>query len=254
MSRISKKLDTHGTAANQSAYSYVSIDLLRDYLMFELQGNNLFWAGSWVLTKTHGIPMGGKISAQLASLYLMTREMIALDVSLFGSRVLRTCYRDNIYFFGGPGSVYPHLHSRRETLSTVYDIAVTFEQAGSPVDLLEVRVRMLAKGLSVTLRPKACDILNGLLTNILRWPDAFSTNTNFVLQSMISAVIGKCRFWKISRKDVANNILLSAGEMGFKNYQSCTYYKKVHSALLRNGITVNRHEALHAWHIGSLLH
>ena len=184
--------------------------------MFELQGNNLFRAGSWVLAQTHGIPMGGKISAQWASLYLMTREMIALDVSLFGSRVLRTRYRDNIYFFGPTGSVYPHLQSWQTTLSTVYDIPVTFKQAGSTVDLLEVRVRMLTKGLSVTLRPKACDILSGSVTNILRWPDAFWTNTSFVLQSMIPAVNGKCRFWKISRTDVANNILLSAGEMGLK--------------------------------------
>ena len=192
-SKISKNLDTHGRAANQSAYSYVSVDLLQDYLMLELQRNNLFRAGSWVLALTHGIPMGGKISA---SLYLMTREMTALDVSLLGSRVLRTRYQDNIYFFGPSGSVYPHLQSWETTLSTGYDIPVTFEQTGSTVDLLEVRVRMLTKGLSVTLRPKACDILSGSVTNILRWPDASSTNTSFVLQSMIPAVIGKCRFWK----------------------------------------------------------
>ena len=43
---------------------------------------------------------------------------------------------------------------------------MTFEEAGSTVDLLEVRVRMLAEGLSVTLRPKACDILSGVVTNI----------------------------------------------------------------------------------------
>ena len=49
------------------------------------------------------------------------------------------------------------------------------------------------------------------------------------------------------------NILLSAGELGFKNYLSCTYYRKMHSALLKLGITVNRHEALHAWHVASLL-
>ena len=205
VSRISKKLDTHGRAANQDAYTYVSVDLLKDYLVFELQGNHLFRAGSWVLAETHGIPMGGGgISAKLASLYLMTREMIALEVSLFGSRVLRTRYRDNIYFFGPSGSVYPHLHTWQDTLSAVYAIPVTFEQAGSTVDLLEVRVRMLTGGLGVTLRPKACDILSGQVTNILRWSDAFSTNTSFVLQSMIPAVMGTCRFWKISKTDVAN--------------------------------------------------
>ena len=177
VSRISKKLDTHGRAADPSAYSYVSIDLLRDYLKFELQGNNLFRAGSWVLAQTHGMPMGGKISAQLASLYLMTREMIALDVSLLGSRLLRTRYRDVIFFFGPPGSVYPNLQSWQTTLNTLYGIPVTFEQAGSTIDLLEIRVRMLTKGLSVTLCPKACDILSGVVTNILRWPDAFSWPT-----------------------------------------------------------------------------
>ena len=211
VSCISRKVDTHGRAASQDAYSYVSVNLLRDYLMFELQGTNLFRAGSWVPAQTHGIPVGGKISAQLASVYVMTREMTALDVSLFGSRVLRTRYQDNIHFFGPPGSVYPHLHSWQEALSTVYAIPVTFEEAGCTVDLLEVRAPMLARGLSVTLRPKACDILGDLVTNILRWPDAFSTNTSFVLQSMIPAVIGKCRFWKISKTDVANNNLLSAG-------------------------------------------
>ena len=77
--RIFEKLDVHGRAANRDAYSYVSVDLLRDYLLFELQGNNLFRAGSWVLAQYHGIPMAGKISDQLASLYLMTRGMIARD-------------------------------------------------------------------------------------------------------------------------------------------------------------------------------
>ena len=53
---------------------------------------------------------------------------------------------------------------------------------------------MLTRGFSVPLRPQACDILSGLVRNILRWPNAFSTNTIFVLQSMIPAAIGKCRF------------------------------------------------------------
>ena len=253
VSRIAKKLHTHGRAANQDAYTYVSIDLLKDYLVFELQGNHLFRVGSWVLAQIHGIPLGGNISAQLASLYLMVREIIALDVSLFGSRVLCTRYRDNIYFFGPPVSVYPHLRTWQDTLRAVYAIPVTFEQAGSTVDLLEVCVHMLTQGLSVTLRPKACDILSGKITSILRWPDAFSTSTGFVPQSMNPAVMGQCRFWKISKTDVANNILLSTGELGLKNYASSTYYRKVHSALLQHGITVNRHETIRAWLIGSLM-
>ena len=126
----------------------------------------------------------------------MTREMIALDVSLSGSRVLRTRYPDNIHFFGPLVSVYSHLHSWEEALSAIYAIRVTFEQAGSTVDLLKVRVRMLTGGLSVTLPHKACNILSGLVTNVPRWADAFSTNTSIVLQSMIPAVIDKCRFWK----------------------------------------------------------
>ena len=253
VSLIAKKLYTHGRAVNQDAYTYVSIDLLKDYLVFELQGNHLFRVGSWVLAQIHGIPFGGKNSAQLASLYLMVSEIIALDVFLFGSRVLCTCYRDNIYFFGTPGSVYPHLRTWQDTLSAGYAISVDHEQAGSTVDLLEVCVHMLTRGLSVTLRPKACDILNGKISSILRWPDAISTNTSFVPQSMNPAVMGQRRFWKISKTDVANNMLLSAGELDLKNYASSTYYRKVHSALLKHGITVNRHEAIHAWHIGSLM-
>ena len=123
---------------NKDTYSYVFVGLLRDYVMFELQGNKLFRAGSWVLAQTHGITMGRTISAQLAFLYLMTRGMVAPDVSLISSQVLRTRYRDNIYFFGPPGSVYPHLLTLQEALSVVFAISVTFEHTGSIVHSSEV--------------------------------------------------------------------------------------------------------------------
>ena len=141
MTHKSKPLDTHRRAANQNTYSYLSVHLLRNYLMYELQGNIVFRAGSFVLARTHGIPMGGKISAQLATLDVMTREMIALHFSLFASWVLRTRYRDNIFFLGPHGSVSPNLHSWQEALSAVSPTLVTFSQAGSTVDLLHAGLR-----------------------------------------------------------------------------------------------------------------
>ena len=124
---------------------------------------------SWVTTYSVPASPEGKISAHLVSLYLMLREMTQRNISLFGARVLCTRYSDNTYFFGPEGTVYPQLESCREHLSTVYSILVTFEQSGSTLDMLEVRVRLSPGGLGVMLCPKTWSILTRTTTNNLRW-------------------------------------------------------------------------------------
>ena len=42
---------------------------------YELLHNTWFHAGSWVLMQLDGVPIGGPISAQAASLYMAVKEL-----------------------------------------------------------------------------------------------------------------------------------------------------------------------------------
>ena len=139
-------------------YHYIPVECLGNFGDFKLHFNNLFCAGGNVLSQHRGVRMGGKLSSQLSSLFLMCEEMHNTDISLVGSAVFHTRYKDNIYVCRPLATVFPFMLLWCDALSTLYTIPVQVEGYGSAMDVLESIVRVTNKGLSMTVRCKTLEL------------------------------------------------------------------------------------------------
>ena len=136
ISTIDTKFDCLHRAPGMDTYRYIPVATLRDFVDFEPRFNNLFCAGGYVMSQHRGVPMGGKLSSQLSSLFLMCKEMHNKRLSLFGDSVFHTSYKDNIYVCGPPGSVFPFIQEWCDSLREPYTMPVQIEGFGCQMDLL----------------------------------------------------------------------------------------------------------------------
>ena len=171
ISTVDKKIDCLHRAPGMDTYHYIPVATLRDFVDFELRFNNLFCAGGYVMSQHRGVPMQGKLSSQLSSLFLMCKEMHNTRLSLFGDSVFHTRYKDNIYVCGPPGSVFPFIHEWCDTLSELYIMPVQVEGFGWKVDVLESTIYVPGTGLSMQVRCKTLDQATQNSKPFRRWPD-----------------------------------------------------------------------------------
>ena len=165
-------------------YHHIPVECLRDFVDFELRFNNLFCAAGYVLFQHRGVPMGGNLSSQLSSLFLMCKEMHNTHISLFRSAVFHTRYKDNIYVCGPPGTVFPFMLLWCDALSTLYAIPVQVEAYGSAMDVLESTICVTNKGLSMTVHCKTLEMSQRNSKPYRRWPDPWSLNSRSVMKSI----------------------------------------------------------------------
>ena len=236
ISKFSKFGDKHGRAPRPEDYTYYPLAFIRKYIEFELTGNHLFRAGSFVLAQHIGIPMGGKLSAQLSSMYLMYRESLNVNKSLFGPKVLCARYKDHLYFSGPAGSVIPCLESWMKVLATAYAMPLQLGGTGGKIECLEALLDATGAALSVSLRRKVVD--GDAVKHIWRWPDPWSGNIQYLLRSLIPGVAAKVPLWSLSESDMALNVTLIATEVGFKGYQCPACLQTFSRELTRHDIRV----------------
>ena len=96
ISTIDKQFDCLHRAPGMDVYHYIPVNCLRNFVHFKVRFNNLLCAGRYVLSQHRDVPMGGKLSSQLSLLFLMCKEMHSTHISLFGTAVFHTRYKDNI--------------------------------------------------------------------------------------------------------------------------------------------------------------
>mmetsp|Transcript_4530 Transcript_4530/g.8056 ORF Transcript_4530/g.8056 Transcript_4530/m.8056 type:complete len:815 (-) Transcript_4530:524-2968(-) len=237
---------------------------LRNFIEYEINGNNLFTAGGFVFAQLIGVPIGGKISAQIASMYLMIREIKFLRVDLHFQKVYLTRYRDNIYLIGPYLVVKSKMPLWIDILSEIYQIPVQFEQFGSSIDILEVTVSIdpsptpsfllnnnlphpEKQTLSVRLRPKVLSPDCRSVSKFRRWPDKWSFNLPFVLRSLVPGMAIKASLWKMSLKDLDANVRLIGAEFGIKGYNINSWVAKFISVMNQQGFTVARKDLVQTW-------
>ena len=103
--------------------------------------------------------MGGKLSSQRSSLFLMCKEMHNTHISLYGSAVSHTRYKDNIHVCGPPGTVFRSMLLCCDALSTLYTMPEQVERYRCTLDMLKRTIRVINKGLSMIVRCKTLELL-----------------------------------------------------------------------------------------------
>lgn len=125
-------LGKHGPAQ----YFVFSWDQILSVVHWELFHNNLFTLGSQVIKQCQGVPIGGPLSAQLASIYCLACETHKQSVcplkGIFGPMAR---FRDNIFICClqdlSPKEIVP-------LFQTMYQLQLTIEQSGKLLQSLEM--------------------------------------------------------------------------------------------------------------------
>ena len=92
-----KKLDRIGLS-DRSDYYVLTWKQIRTFLDWEILENTVFRWGTNLFYQNKGVPIGGPCSAQLASLYCMSQELVMLNTKMpkiFFAPPIR--YRDNLF-------------------------------------------------------------------------------------------------------------------------------------------------------------
>ena len=170
------------------------------------------------MEQTTGIPMGGKISAQIASLTLnclerqrfLLRNSLALLLGLTWAR-----YRDNIYVVGPGSAITQHLTHLTKTFQWVYQMPVKLEQVGSDLSVLECHLKLTPCPPEMS----PCSFLPqiywhgkllppslGGLCQWHRWVSPSSHNFSTTIKSLIPSALHKCALWSWTMEAFLTNV------------------------------------------------
>lgn len=192
-----RQLDKTGRC-DSSQFTMISWETLLRFLEWDLQRNNLFHFSSHLWMQVKGVPIGGPLSSQLASLFCCACEIHATTLSLnqiwFG-RPLR--FRDNVLFLIGPDMSSTELLLR---FWKRYGLKFTTEQRSQKIQSLEADLTLICTPTTVTLN------LRWKLPKMnvpeprqeqRRFVDPHSLNIKPLLRSYIPAAAQKCHFYAL---------------------------------------------------------
>ena len=197
---LCKSLDRLGTGTSRD-FMNLSLEMITLFVNFELWANADFTARGYVLSQLIGLPMGGRISAQLAVLYLMSAEMRATRLALSVHKFIHGRYRNNFYIFGPESALFNLQQTMKVQLESTYAMPMTVEQFGTKVQVLEVIVDFDSQSRGLRLNSRALDVHTGAVSGVVRWPDRWSTSTS-VWRSLVPGLCVKCGYWSWSHVDI----------------------------------------------------
>ena len=195
VSKVSSKLDRIGSGTGRY---FVTLSFLQifEYIRYELDGNHFARVGFTAFQQCVGVPMGGRCSAQLCSIFFMMRELqcrMSHFSLLAGFQFWR--FRDNL-----PGVVdldICSLDTIEKFFVTKYGLPVKLEQSGVILHSLEVTIFLCFSisgwDLQYYHRPLLFDSLyDGLYPASSRVPAKWSVNRTVYLRTIIPNVLLKC--------------------------------------------------------------
>ena len=196
ISKSSSKLDRIGSGTGRY---FVTLSFLQimEYIRYELQGNHYARVGFIAYQQCVGVPMGGRCSAQLCSIFFMMRELqchMSHSSLVSGFQFWR--FRDNL-----PGVVDLDVCSLafiENFFVTNYGLPVKLEQSGVILHSLEVTIflcysSMCGWNLEYYHRPLLYDSLyDGIYPATSRIPAKWSINRSIYLRTVVPNVLLKC--------------------------------------------------------------
>ena len=190
------------------------------FVLWDLQCNNMFYCQNKLFFQLKGVPIGGTMSAQLASLYCMACEYVQYykgfhTMSFY--KIVR--FRDNIILFLLQDTSYQEIIL---FLSKIYNLQFTKESAGSSLLCLEFLVTNVYKGQMLThvsLQWKGAQPLSVPRPEMHceRWVSPHSQNAKYICKVYLPSALKKCRTYAKSQEDFVSNVqglkaqLLQAG-------------------------------------------
>lgn len=182
-----------------------------DVVSWELCRNNHFQVGSTVLRQKQGVPIGGPMSAQLASLYCIACEFFKLQhsplKSVFGPV---TRFRDNILLC--PTQDFSNAEIKL-LFSKIYNLQFTVEQCGPGLVSLEVFLRahydihkyfthFVYHWKQITnITPKQPRL------KVIQWISPLSINAQYVIKCYVPSACKKCVTYSHSRLCAIRNLV-----------------------------------------------
>lgn len=221
--KYNKLLDEMRVSWN-SDYFRLTWDNIMQFISWDLFHNNMFTAGHYLLFQINGVPIGGPLSAQLASLYCMACEHHQLTLTLqrtfthFG-KIVR--FRDNLIMllsqdFSTQEVLY-FLHS-------IYHLNFTVEQIGQSIKTLEVFLSTLRDNnhfflhFSLTWKSLVPQVPPREEMKSKQWVDKWSTNARFICRVYLPSAKRKCLIYAHNREQQLQNLKTLYGILKVQKY------------------------------------
>lgn len=216
-----KQLDALG---KRDACQYINFtwNNIVDMVRWELFKNNLFRINSTVLKQKQGVPIGGPMSAQLASLYCIACELHKTFNSplrcIFGP-VSR--FRDNIFLCA------MHDLSTNEIkllFSKIYNLQFTLEQCGPSLVSLEVFLRAHYDTKNYfthfihNWKQIMVQTLKRPVMQVKKWVSPNSINAKYIIKCYVPSACEKCVYYSHSTKAALRNLLSFASILTENGY------------------------------------
>lgn len=178
---------------------------------WELFNNVKFRIGSSLFDQKAGVPIGGPMSAQLASAYCIACEIVFLKHgpprSLFHTPAR---FRDNVILLALRDVSNMEL---LQLFHAIYCLDFTVEQSGCTLTSLEAHLRWVVNDLQCfthfqllwkltqPVKPPRPEM------QIQKWLDHYSLNAKYFVKSFTPAACQKCLYYSLSEEDALKNLL-----------------------------------------------
>ena len=203
-----RKLD-HMARGQPSHFTRLAFHDVLHIALYDLQLNDLFLCLISVMSQNTGIPIGGPMSAQLASLTLIYKEIVhPLPWGLQHAMWVR--YRDNFLFVMRclPGVNLPVLHeSYRQELEILTGMQITLEQVGTTIRFLECQLSDPASAHPITLPDfLAVDEKPSSPSYVRKLIDGGAVNWPSMVASLVPNMVKKGFHYRLARVSLEMNL------------------------------------------------
>jgi hypothetical protein len=223
-------------------YWELSVTQLRALVVWEMDNNASFKVAAedgrvQALEQHRGLPIGGHFSAALVELVALWREYtVGRPPSLADLPTSR--YRDNYFVALTAGAAALNYQSVAAELTNLLAMPVKFEQAGTEVRCLELRLRFQpGRAVHVTVAFRTDPDRQGEAGNVTSWPGRFDPRTPRVLPGLLAGLAAKLRHYRApGAGGFTADIRRAVQFIKAKGYPSRWWVRRFGLALLRQGV------------------
>ena len=238
-----KKMDKIGIGYSED-YTNITWDDIQTYIRYDVFDNDFFVVGNRLLRQKKGIAIGGIISAQLAELFCMAKELKFLSQTVKAQKQQQAKFlpphslilnpyrfRDNIVgvLRGKIG-----LARVQRWFEHIYGLDLQVEGEGVVLPSLEATLSLHEGKVGLRLKTKV-NLLDNSERRIVRFPDRHSVNAKEAVKSIVIGLGIKCVWYSMSEEDIRANITSTIRELEVKNYPKSWWRGHLFMAVERSG-------------------